>query len=67
MTTNLTVPTRMIRAVLPFMKARKNGSIINVASKAAISGAAAGVAYTTSKHGLVSFKIWEGEGGLECG
>jgi NAD(P)-dependent dehydrogenase (short-subunit alcohol dehydrogenase family) len=54
MTVNLTVPTRMIRAVLPFMKAKKNGSIINVASKAAVSGAAAGVAYTTSKHGLVS-------------
>jgi NAD(P)-dependent dehydrogenase (short-subunit alcohol dehydrogenase family) len=59
MTTNLTVPTRMIRAVLPFMKAKKNGSIINVASKAATSGAAAGVAYTTSKHGLVSISIWE--------
>jgi len=52
---NLTVPTRMIRAVLPFMKATGNGSIINVASKAATSGAAAGVAYTASKHGLVSF------------
>ena len=50
---NLTVPTRMIRAVLPFMKAKKNGSIINVASKAAVSGAAAGLAYTTSKHGLL--------------
>jgi NAD(P)-dependent dehydrogenase (short-subunit alcohol dehydrogenase family) len=54
LTTNLTVPTRMIRAVLPFMKAKQYGSIINVASKAAVSGAAAGVAYTTSKHGLVS-------------
>jgi NAD(P)-dependent dehydrogenase (short-subunit alcohol dehydrogenase family) len=50
---NLTVPTRMIRAVLPFMKVKKNGSIINVASKAAVSGAAAGLAYTTSKHGLL--------------
>lgn len=50
---NLTVPTRMMRAVLPFMKAN-GGSIINVASKAAVSGAAAGVAYTASKHGLVS-------------
>jgi len=49
---NLTVPTRMIRAVLPFMKAN-GGSIINVASKAAVSGAAAGVAYTASKHGLL--------------
>ncbi|KAH8789102.1 hypothetical protein F5882DRAFT_109576 [Hyaloscypha sp. PMI_1271] len=53
LTTNLTVPTRMIRAVLPFMKAKQYGSIINVASKAAVSGAAAGVAYTTSKHGLL--------------
>lgn len=53
MTTNLTVPTRMIRAVLPFMKAKGTGSIINVASKAAVSGAAAGLAYTTSKHGLL--------------
>ncbi|KAF4627315.1 hypothetical protein G7Y89_g10836 [Cudoniella acicularis] len=51
---NLTVPTRMIRAVLPMMKAKSSGSIINVCSKAAISGAAAGVAYTASKHGLVS-------------
>ncbi|RDL39455.1 NAD(P)-binding protein [Venustampulla echinocandica] len=50
---NLTVPTRMIRAVLPMMKAKGNGSIINVASKAAVSGAAAGVAYTASKHGLL--------------
>ena len=57
MTTNLTVPTRMIRAVLPFMKIRRNGSIINVASKAAVSGATAGVAYTTSKHGLVSLML----------
>ncbi|CZS97384.1 related to 3-ketoacyl-acyl carrier protein reductase [Rhynchosporium graminicola] len=53
MSVNLTVPTRMIRAVIPFMKAKQNGSIINVASKAAISGATAGLAYTTSKHGLL--------------
>jgi len=51
---NLTVPTRMIRAVLPMMKAKKNGSIINVAAKAGVSGSTAGVAYTASKHGLVS-------------
>jgi len=50
---NLTVPTKLIRAVLPFMKAKKNGSIINVSSKAGLSGAAAGVAYTASKHGLL--------------
>lgn len=51
---NLTVPTKLIRAVLPFMKARKNGSIINIGSKAGASGASAGLAYTTSKHALVS-------------
>ncbi|KAJ8069266.1 hypothetical protein OCU04_002928 [Sclerotinia nivalis] len=50
---NLTVPTKLIRAVLPFMKAKKNGVIINLASKAALSGAVAGVAYTASKHGLL--------------
>lgn len=52
---NLTVPTRMIRAVLPFMKAKKHGSIINISSHAGMSGASAGLAYTTSKHGLVRF------------
>ncbi|KAN0106459.1 NAD(P)-binding protein [Hyaloscypha variabilis] len=70
MTVNLTVPTRMIRAVLPFMKAKKNGSIINVASKAAVSGAAAGVAYTTSKHGLLGVTkhtAWRfHEDGIRC-
>ncbi|ESZ96378.1 hypothetical protein SBOR_3210 [Sclerotinia borealis F-4128] len=50
---NLTVPTKLMRAVLPVMKAKKNGVIINVASKAAMSGASAGVAYTASKHGLL--------------
>lgn len=50
---NVTVPTRMIRAVLPMMKENKNGAIINVASRAAVSGAAAGVAVTASKHALL--------------
>jgi len=50
---NLTVPTKMIRAVLPFMKEKKNGSIINVASRASLSGATSGVAYTASQHGLL--------------
>lgn len=51
--TNLTAPTKLMRAVLPFMRAKKNGVIINMASKAATSGAALGLAYTASKHGLV--------------
>ena len=52
--TNLTVPVRMMRAVIPFMRAKQDGVIINVASTAALSGAIAGIAYTASKHGLVS-------------
>ncbi|KAK3357208.1 hypothetical protein B0T25DRAFT_566515 [Lasiosphaeria hispida] len=51
--TNLTAPVMMMRAVLPFMKAKRDGAIVNVASTAATSGAVAGVAYTSSKHGLI--------------
>jgi NAD(P)-dependent dehydrogenase (short-subunit alcohol dehydrogenase family) len=50
---NLTVPVRLMAAVLPSMKEHKGGAIVNVASRAALSGAVAGVAYTASKHGLV--------------
>ncbi|EDU47864.1 FabG Dehydrogenase with different specificities related to short-chain alcohol dehydrogenase [Pyrenophora tritici-repentis] len=50
---NLTVPVRMMRAVLPSMKQHRAGSIVNVGSMASMSGATAGVAYTASKHGTV--------------
>lgn len=53
MAINLNVPIRMMKAVLPAMKAQKKGAIVNVASKAGMSGASAGIAYTASKHGLV--------------
>lgn len=53
MTINLTVPVRLMTAVLPTMKEQKSGVIINVCSKAGVSGATAGIAYTASKHGLV--------------
>ncbi|GKT53605.1 short-chain dehydrogenase/reductase SDR [Colletotrichum tofieldiae] len=53
MAVNLTVPVRMMRAVIPFMREKKSGSIVNVASTAGVSGAVAGIAYTCSKHGLV--------------
>jgi hypothetical protein len=50
---NLTVPVRLMTAVLPSMKEHKKGAIVNVASRAAVSGASSGIAYTASKHGLV--------------
>lgn len=50
---NLTAPVKLMRAVVPIMISNGGGSIVNVASKAAMSGAAAGVAYTASKHGIV--------------
>lgn len=61
---NLTAPIKMMREVLPFMKAKKQGCIINVSSKAGMSGAAAGIAYTASKHGLVctTLRSWRNLG-----
>ncbi|VBB87113.1 Putative reductase [Podospora comata] len=51
---NLTVPVKMMRAVIPYLKQRPEGGVIvNVASTAGRSGAVAGVAYTASKHGLI--------------
>jgi NAD(P)-dependent dehydrogenase (short-subunit alcohol dehydrogenase family) len=59
MSINLTVPIRMMKAVLPAMKSQKEGgSIVNVASKAGVSGASAGIAYTASKHGLVCTRLF---------
>lgn len=63
---NLTVPVRMMRAVLSSMvasspssssSASPGGVIINVSSTAGLSGAVAGIAYTASKHGLVGFSL----------
>lgn len=50
---NLTAPVKLIQATLPWMRKQQRGSIVNVASKAATSGAIAGIAFTASKHGLV--------------
>lgn len=46
---NLTAPVKLMREVIPVMREQKSGSIVNVGSKAATSGAASGVAYTASK------------------
>jgi len=44
---------RLTRAVLPVMLEAGRGSIVNVASEAALRGSAAGLAYTASKHAVV--------------
>lgn len=44
---------RLTRAVVPVMLEAGRGSIVNVASEAALRGSAAGVAYTASKHAVV--------------
>jgi NAD(P)-dependent dehydrogenase (short-subunit alcohol dehydrogenase family) len=50
---NLDGPMFASRRAIPHMIAQGGGSIINTASMAGLSGAAAGVAYTVSKHALV--------------
>ncbi|MHA6804408.1 SDR family NAD(P)-dependent oxidoreductase [Salinifilum ghardaiensis] len=44
---------RLTRAVLPAMLEAGRGSIVNIASEAALRGGASGVAYTASKHAVV--------------
>lgn len=44
---------KLLRAVVPTMLAQQYGSIVNVASEAALRGSAAGAAYTASKHAVV--------------
>ena len=43
------------RAVLPAMRRRREGAIVNVASLAGRSGFAGGTAYTASKHAVLGF------------
>lgn len=49
---NVTAPFMLTRAVLPVMRENGGGAIVNVGSAASIRGAAAGAAYTASKHAL---------------
>jgi len=51
---NLTAPVMLSKAVIGTMVTQGSGTITNVASKAGLSGSVSGVAYTASKHGLVS-------------
>ncbi len=50
---NVTGMVKLTRAVIPVMLAGGGGSIVNVASEAALRGSAAGLAYTASKHAVV--------------
>ncbi|KAJ7796134.1 hypothetical protein B0H14DRAFT_2620153 [Mycena olivaceomarginata] len=53
MAVNLNAPIWLMHEVVKVMKVHKSGAIVNVSSKAGMSGAASGLAYTTSKHGLI--------------
>lgn len=50
---NLTGAFKLSRAVIPVMLESGGGSIVNVASEAALRGNSSGNAYTVSKHGVV--------------
>ena len=43
---------KLTRAVVPRCSPRRTGSIVNIASEAALRGSAAGAAYTASKHAV---------------
>ena len=55
MATNLRSLFLVTRAVLPGMRARKQGAIVNIASLAGRNGFAGGTAYTASKHAVLGF------------
>ena len=55
MATNLRGLFLMTRAVLPPMRARRRGAIVNVASLAARNGFVGGAAYVASKHAVLGF------------
>lgn len=55
MATNLRGLFLMTRAVLPPMRARQGGAIVNVASLAARNGFVGGSAYVASKHAVLGF------------
>ncbi|PSL00337.1 NAD(P)-dependent dehydrogenase (short-subunit alcohol dehydrogenase family) [Murinocardiopsis flavida] len=44
---------KLMRAVVPAMLEAGRGSVVNVASEAALRGSAAGAAYTASKHAVI--------------
>lgn len=67
---NVNAPMRLIRAVLPGMLETGRGSIVNVASEAALRGSASGAAYAASKHAIVGLTkntaVVYGARGVRC-
>ena len=57
MTVNVDGPMYAMRRAVPQMLAQGGGSIINVASAAALGGGSAGAAYTASKYALVGLTM----------
>jgi 3-oxoacyl-[acyl-carrier protein] reductase len=55
MATNVRSLYLMTRAVLPAMRRRRSGTIVNVASLAGRNGFIGGTAYTASKHAVLGF------------
>ena len=55
MATNLRSLYLVTRAVLPGMRRRREGTIVNVASLAGRNGFVGGTAYTASKHAVLGF------------
>lgn len=55
MATNLRSLFLVTRAVLPGMRQRKHGAIVNIASLAGRNGFVGGTAYTASKHAVLGF------------
>ncbi len=55
MSTNLRSLYLMTRAVLPAMRRRREGTVVNVASLAGRNGFAGGTAYAASKHAVLGF------------
>lgn len=55
MATNLRSLYLVTREVLPGMRARRRGTIVNVASLAGRNGVVGGTAYSASKHGVLGF------------
>lgn len=67
---NLTGPMKLIRESMVYMKKQESGNIINIASVGGLFGAKGGLAYVTSKHGIIGMTkhigAIFGEEGIRC-